>query len=326
VLSPPADPYGRPAGVPGQPPSPAGKGHGAGSAVAAVVAATALFGTVGTARVLGPEASSWSVGAVRLAAGALALVGIARWAGAAWPALSALFRVRATWWAGAGMAAFQGTFLAAVELTGVAAGTLLAIGSAPLFTGILAGVVTRRWLATTALALAGLALLVAGGGEGGGLSGRGAALALAAGLSYAIYTVASKAQVRAGHSPAGTAAASFTVAALLLAPALVLTDLAWLRSAGGAAMATYLALGPTATSYVLFARGLRRLPAGTVSTLGLTEPVVAAVLGVAVLGERLAPLGVVGGLLVLAALAVLARATVRAAGAGGPEPAEQSPP
>ena len=44
---------------------------------------------------------------------------------------------------------------------------------------------------------------------------------------------------------------------------------------------------PTALAYVLFARGLGRLSAATVTTLVLAEPLVATLLGVAVLGERL---------------------------------------
>ena len=50
--------------------------------------------------------------------------------------------------------------------------------------------------------------------------------------------------------------------------------------------------------------GLRILPAGPVATLVLAEPVVATVLGVVVLGERLGPAGWVGCLLVLAGLAL----------------------
>nr|BFF00717.1 hypothetical protein GCM10020241_23920 [Streptoalloteichus tenebrarius] len=48
------------------------------------------------------------------------------------------------------------------------------------------------------------------------------------------------------------------------------------------------------------------LPAPTVATLNLAEPVIAAALGVAVLGEPVTAGGVVGALLVLAGLGVLA--------------------
>jgi DME family drug/metabolite transporter len=279
------------------------------AAVTAVVLSTALFGTVGTARVLGPDVPAASVAAVRLALGALALVAVALVARVTLGQLRGLWRHRATWVAGAGMAAFQVSFLAAVAVTGVAVGTLVAIGSAPLFTGLLTRQGTRVWAVATSLSIVGLALLVLGGGAEGRLSLAGALLALGAGLSYACYTAASKRLTGAG--PLAPPAAAFAVAAVLAAPALVLTDLSWMARPDGLIMALYLALVPTAVSYVLFARGLMRLPASTVSTLGLTEPVVAAGLGVVLLGERLAPAGLLGALLVLLGLAVLARATTR---------------
>ena len=79
-----------------------------------------------------------------------------------------------------------------------------------------------------------------------------------------------------------------------------------LASAGGVALAIYLGAVPTALAYVLFARGLRHLPAGEVATLALAEPLTAAALGALVLGERPGVLALVGVALVLAGLAALA--------------------
>lgn len=289
---------------------------------------------MGTARVLGPSASSWSVGVVRLVLAAAVLIGIAVLAGPGGRAVRACARVPAAWVAGAGQAAFQVTFLAAVERTGVAVGTLVAIGSAPLFAGAITRRVSAAWLVATGIAVTGLALLALGGGPGsggagdgfggaGGLDTTGIALAAGAGLSYATYTVAIKRLVDARHEPAATGAAAFGWAALMLCPALLLTHLGWVITGDGALMAGYLVLGPTVLAYLLFNSGLRTLPARTVSSLGLTEPVVAATLGIAVLGERLGGPALYGALLVLAGLALLARATVRAArdDAASPEPA-----
>jgi len=304
-------------------------------AILLVVAAASLFGTVGTARVLGPSASSWSVGVVRLVLAAAVLSCLAVLAGPGGRAVRACARAPSAWVAGAGQAAFQVTFLAAVERTGVAVGTLVAIGSAPLFAGAITRRVSAAWLVATGIAVTGLAMLaLGGGGPGGGGAGdgfggaggpdtAGIALAAGAGLSYATYTVAIKRLVDARHEPAATGAAAFGWAALLLCPALLLTDLGWVITGDGALMAGYLVLGPTVLAYLLFNSGLRTLPARTVSSLGLTEPVVAATLGILVLGERLGGPALLGGLLVLAGLALLARATVRAArdDAASPEPA-----
>lgn len=290
--------------------------HAVRHGVPLVLAATALFGTIGTARVLGPSASSWSVGSLRLAVAAVVLVVLAarldrprhRVARSrSVPSLAELIRHRDTWLAGAAQAAFQLTFLTAVELAGVAVSTLVAIGSAPLVTGLLTRAVTRQWLVATALGLTGLGLLVGGSVSGAAEdSGTGIALALGAGVAYAGYTTASS-RLAARAPAASVTAAGFVVAAAVLAPALLVTDHAWLLTAAGVAMVAYLALVATALAYLLFVTGLRHVPPATAQTMGLTEPVVATVLGVLVLGEVLRPSGIAGALLVLAGLSVVAR-------------------
>ncbi len=87
---------------------------------------------------------------------------------------------------------------------------------------------------------------------------------------------------------------------------LALGDNAWLGTGRGIALALYLAAFPTVVAYILFARGLRTIPASEATTIILAEPVTALVLGVAALDERLSAAGVVGAALVLAGLAVLA--------------------
>jgi len=280
-----------------------------GISVCLVLAAAALFGTIGTARVLGPPAASASVGAVRTLLGAALLLLVATAAGSATEARR-LVRSPATWVAGVAQAAFQVTFLSAVELTGVAVGTLVAIGSAPILTGLLTRHTSRTWVAATALAGTGLTLLVLGGGtEGPPPDPVGVVLALGAGVSYASYTVATSHVVGRGRAPIPVAVAAFSVAALLLAPALALTDLHWLSTASGVAMVVYLAVFTTAAAYLLFTTGLRGVPAATANTLGLAEPVVATLLGVALLHERLAVAGWLGVCLVLAGLVLLGGAT-----------------
>jgi DME family drug/metabolite transporter len=116
--------------------------------------------------------------------------------------------------------------------------------------------------------------------------------------------------VAAGAVPAATTAVAFTVAAVLLLPALAVTDRHWLGTPSGLLMAVYLGLVPTALAYRLFAAGLRSVAASMASTIGLAEPVVAAVLGVVVLGERLSLVGWLGAVLVLLALALAARRPV----------------
>jgi DME family drug/metabolite transporter len=210
---------------------------------------------------------------------------------------------------GLGVAGYQLSFFAAVNDTGVAIGTVVALGSAPVFTGLIsratAGIrLDGRWAACTALATAGVVVLVAGGREAT-VSVPGIALALGAGLSYAVYTVAAKRLLEVGHPPEAVMARSFGTGALLLLPVLA-AGAGDIATPGGVLLALYLGAVPTALAYVLFARGLRHLPAAEVSTLTLAEPLTAAALGVVVLGERLTPVSVAGAALVLAGLAALA--------------------
>jgi DME family drug/metabolite transporter len=272
-----------------------------------VLLAAVLFGTTGTAQALGPDASPLAVGAARIAVGAVLL-----W-GAAWLVRGAAGGGRwsrgALAAAAAGIAGYQLCFFAAVADTGVAVGTVVALGSAPAMSGLLARAVDgtpldRRWAACTALATVGVLLLVLSGSEAE-VSAPGIVLALGAGLSYAGYTVASKQLLAAGHAPEAVMARGFGLAAVALVPVLAAKggDVA---SVDGIALALYLGAVPTALAYVLFARGLRFLTPGETATLTLAEPVTAAALGTVVLAERPGALAVAGALLVLAGLAALA--------------------
>jgi DME family drug/metabolite transporter len=273
-----------------------------------VLLSAVCFGTTGTAQALGPDASPASVGSARIAVGALLLAAVARRLAARAGAPPAWTRPAVVTGA-LGVAAYQLTFFAAVAQTGVAVGTVVALGSGPVFAGVLARIVheeplTGRWAAATTLAVGGVAVLVAAGSQAH-VDPAGIALALGAGVSYATYTVAAKGLL-ATHAPEAVMARLFGLGAILLLPALPIAGAAWLASADGLALAVYLGAVPTALAYVLFARGLRHLPAGEVATLTLAEPLTAAALGATVLGERPGVAALAGVALVLAGIVVLA--------------------
>lgn len=272
-----------------------------------VLLASVCFGTTGTAQALGPDASPLTVGAVRIAIGALLLLAAARLAREPgvrpWPARTLLLGA-------VGVAGYQLCFFEAVNDTGVAVGTVVALGSGPAFAGAGAWLIdrlrpTREWVIATALASVGVALLALAG-AGAEVSARGVVLALGAGASYATYTLTSKRLLDAGHRVEPVMANQFALGAVLLLPVLLLGDLDWLAGADGIGMAVFLGLVPTAIAYLLFARGLRHLAAGEVATLTLAEPVTATFLGAAVLDERPGGAAAVGIVLILAALAALA--------------------
>jgi len=94
-------------------------------------------------------------------------------------------------------------------------------------------------------------------------------------------------------------------AAIVLAPVLAATSPGWVLSGRGLAVTAYLGLVTTAAAYLLYGRGLRTVTAPVAVTLGLAEPVVAAVLGVLVPGERLTGPALAGLVLVGVAIAIL---------------------
>lgn len=273
----------------------------------AVLLAAVCFGTTGTAQALGPDGiQPLAVGAARILVGAALLLLVA----ARLPPGPAGLGGRQLLIAGVGVAVYQLAFFSAVADTGVAVGTVVAIGSGPAFAGLLGRTLrgeplTRRWAWATGLACAGVALLVLGG-DGTDVSAPGIALALLAGASYGAYTVAAKGMLTAGHAPEAVMARAFTLGAVGLLPVLVATGGGGLGSPGGLALVLFLGVIPTALAYVLFARGLQRLSTGETATLTLAEPLTATLLGIAVLGEAPSAQTAAGAALVLGGLLVLA--------------------
>ena len=253
-----------------------------------ILFAAVLWGTTGTAQELGPEAASpLAVGSLRLLVGAavLVVVALSRTRDDAWRSL-----IRpATLFAALGVAAFQLFFFSGVDRTGVAVGTVLALGSAAVFVGAIEAILSRSrpsltWIAATVPAIVGLALL-AFATRSAEVDAFGVALSLAAGLSYAIYVVSASRLARIG-SVRYSAAAVFSLAAVLLAPVALTQDLSFAATVDGAAMVLWLGLATLALAYLLFTTGLQTTDSGNAATLSLAEPVTATLLGVLVLAER----------------------------------------
>ncbi|MGW2249269.1 DMT family transporter [Kitasatospora sp. NPDC001660] len=279
-----------------------------------ILAAALLWGTTGTASSLAPAgASPTGIGAAGLVLGGLLLFLTSRDA----RTLPRACTRRESGLLAMGAVAVVGyplTFYPAVTRTGVAVATVIALGSAPVFTGLLGwlagqGRPTARWAAATATAVLGCTVLVLGPeltGGGAPVDVLGVLLAGLSGLSYAAYSLVGGRLIAHGHASGGVMGVMFGGAALLVLPVLLLGDGHWLLTFRGSAVALHLAVITTFLAYRLFGHGLRHTTAQTATTLTLAEPAVAALLGVAVLAERL-PAVSWSGLAVLAAgLAVLA--------------------
>jgi drug/metabolite transporter, DME family len=118
---------------------------------------------------------------------------------------------------------------------------------------------------------------------------------------------------------------TFVGSGILLAPTLLVLDLAWVRTASGAGAIAWLSVATIAVAYTLFAAGLRHVDAPTATTLTLAEPLTATAVAVLVLGERLGPIGLVGALLVTVGLGLAGRRRRRSSPPAGTRPASAGP-
>lgn len=253
-----------------------------------VLFAAILWGTTGTAQTFVPAAAHpIAIGAARLAVGGLFLLLVTLLLGKlnlkGWP-------IKLTLLAAFCMACYQPLFFSAVHQTGVAVGTVIAIGSAPILSGFLETIFFKRrpsyiWWGATSLSILGCALLFLTE-DTVMIKPGGILLALGAGLSFASYTLLIG-QIVQAKNPLETAAVIFGIGGVILLPFLFLFDMQWILQPSGIAVSLHLGIVATAAAYFLFSKGLQQVPASAAVSLSLAEPFTAAVLGVALVGEQL---------------------------------------
>jgi drug/metabolite transporter (DMT)-like permease len=280
--------------------------------VALALASAACFGVmpVLTKVVYDDGADPVAVLAVRFAIAAALLLVLARWTAQPLPSgrpLAALALLGGVGYVGQSLCYF-------FALERIPAGlTALLLYFFPALVVVLSAVLLRERprplaVACVVVATAGTALTVGPVGAG---RATGIALGLAAALVYALYIVGSSRVREVGSSAmAATLLSSAAVVTAALAavtgPALPSTPVAWLALVGVAVVST-------AVAVATFFAALALLGPADTAVVSTAEPVVAVAVAGLVLGERLSPLQVVGGVVVLLAVAVLARA-----GAPGP--------
>ncbi len=276
-----------------------------------------LWGTTGTAATFAPpSATGVAIGAATMGFGGLVLLALAGRSSVS--VLRADRRTLLVALAGAGaIAVYPLAFYSSMAMSGVAIGTVVSIGSSPVFAALLERLIDhvgldRRWAIATGLSAAGAAILVIGSGEGSvgrstGSVVTGVVLGFVAGATYAGYSFAARRLIQEGHPSRAVMGAMFGTGSVLLVPVAVLTGGSLLHTTSGIAVVVYLAMVPMSLAYVLFGTGLRHVSATAATTLSLVEPAVAALLSVLVVGERLGTaswlgVGLVGvGLVILVA-------------------------
>ena len=265
-----------------------------------------LWGTTGTAQTFMPQTiHPLAVGASRLAVGGFSLLIL----------LLALRKIdfrnwpwKSTIYAAISMAVFQYLFFSSVRLTGVAIGTVVTIGSAPVFSGIIEWLLVKRrptrvWMIATVLAIIGCALLLLNK-DGVVVNPIGVAMSLGAGLLFAFYTLVNK-EVLAKVDAVPAVGVIFSMSGLMLLPFLFLFETEGLLTGRGISAVLYLGIATTSVAYILFSVGLKRIPSSSAVTLSLAEPLTAAMLSVLVVGEHLNVTSWMGVALLLGGILVL---------------------
>lgn len=214
-----------------------------------------------------------------------------------------------------GVALFMTVYFSAVRLSSVATAAIL-LYTAPAWVTVLARALFgeplgARKVGAVLLTVAGSALVVRAYDPGAlRLNLAGVAAGLVAGLTYALYSIFGKSALRR-YRPLTTVlyALGFGAAFLLIAaggrPAM--------PSLRAMPVLLYLILIPTLLAYLLYVAGLDRMEAGRASIVATVEPIVAAALGVILLGERLEGWQWAGGALTLAGVLLIQGEGLRAA-------------
>ncbi len=287
--------------------------------LALVCVAGVIWGTIGPAvDVVASRSplSVWMVGAWRSLAAVVALL-------LAVAVMGRLDRCRALLVAhplrvvavGVLTATFMLLFFLSVVWVGVSIATVVGLGWAPVFLQLLR--LARERVApplgealTVGAALVGLLLisLVGGGSSDAPHPVLGVVAVLAAGTAYALS--AELLGPVTDHDPLAVATVTMTVAAVVLVVSGLAVTLARaepLTTSDPASwlLLAYLGVGTMALAYVVLYAGLRTTPSRVAVVATLLEPVTAVVIAVLLLGEHLTPAGLLGGLLILAAIGSL---------------------
>jgi drug/metabolite transporter (DMT)-like permease len=164
--------------------------------------------------------------------------------------------------------------------------------------------VTSRSAAALALSLAGIALMVGMPGAGG-LHPLGALLALSSALLYAVYIPLID-RLGRGMPPSVTSVYATTgAAAVLIVVALAQGGLAARFAPTGWTAIVILAVLCTVLAFLAFLRGLAEIGPVRTAIVSTIEPFWTALLGSVVLGQRIGPRTLAGGMLIAAAVVVL---------------------
>ena len=277
-----------------------------------ILFASTLWGTTGTAASLAPDVSALAIGAFSMGIGGFMQACLSA------KSLKRDFRKvvhkkKTLLVSIIALATYPLAFYSSMRFAGVAIGTVVSISTAPFFSALLECLfsrnqtITKRWMMSFAIGVIGITLLLASESSANSLFDQdmkhwGVLLGLLAGLTYAIYSWGVKAMIDHGIESQTAMGSVFGIGGVLLLPTLFITGDNLFASSTNTTVMLYMALIPMGLGYVAFGFGLRFVTASGASILTLFEPVIAAALAVAIVGEEISFIGWVGIALTLVCL------------------------
>ena len=268
-----------------------------------------LFSVTGTLQQLAPEGHTPVViTEVRMLLGSLTILAWcllnhrlpSNWSGVPWkPMLIAV----------ASVLLYQLLFFYSVEEVGVAVGSVVAIATTSLWAATVAFILfkkrpSRFWVSATALAIVGVSLINAGGGLQSQRIDWRLLLPIAAGLCYGVEIIA-VGKVVEKINPETTMLLEMGLVAILLFPVIFFFPTEWIFTTRGILVSLGLGVVTAGIAYPCFTYGIKYTSPIVASTLALTEPLMAAALGIFFLHENLSISMGLGMLSLMASVIVL---------------------
>lgn len=282
--------------------------------VVAVFVSAILWGTTGTAATFVPDLSPLAIGAFAMGVGGIlqCLVAI--------KSIAHQYKLLINNWSylligGLAVTVYPLAFYSSMKMSGVAIGTVITIGSAPLISALLEYYfdnqkLTYKWLYGSIVGVIGMVLLSFTDSSIDNINSNsqitiGIVLGIIAGLTYSIYSWSAHHLMAKGASSFATMGAIFGVGGLFLTPVLIMTGAPLLHSWVNASVGVYMALIPMFIGYVFYGIGLSRIKASTATAITLIEPVIAALLAIILVGEKLLIINWIGIGLVILCLVII---------------------
>lgn len=278
--------------------------------ILAVILASLLWGTTGTAATFAPALSPLFIGSFAMGIGGILQCGLATVKIVHDRALLAV-HCRFLIVGALAVAIYPLAFYSSMRLSGVTIGTVVSIGSAPILSAIIEYFsrdfqLNKQWAMGALLGIIGMVMLAFSDNASTTIQythvNLGILLGLVAGLTYALYSWSARQLMLKGVNTKAAMGATFGCGGLLLIPVMLITGSAFVNSWNNMAVGFYMALIPMFLGYRCYGFGLSKISASMATTITLLEPVIAAILAMLIVGECLSLIGWIGMLLIFICL------------------------